>query len=762
MNRQRATPGPFSRRAAPYPPPPEPEGLELTELFRALRRRKWMILGCILVSGLIAMAVLKNARPQYFSTVEVLLNTREERVVGVEQVISALDVSNSIVAGEIAVVQSNLLLGQVVDELDLMHHPEFAPEAIASPGMLSRMGDRVAAVLSAIGLRAAAPEPMPDTPESGRMSEEDARNLVIWKVRRNLTVFQSGISYVITISMRAEDPKAAADIANAIADKYIGDQLEAKLVATRRVVDWLDRRLIELETQLRNAEDAVVDFMAKQVREEGGDEQGVSQQLTQMNNAVVVARSDRAAAASRLAYIREVLDTKGAEDAAAILSTTRLTNLDTELAELERQRAQLASRLGPQHPDMRAVQMALQDVLRDRAAAIRAAVDELAAAEAEAKGREAAILADIATAQQLQVELLRSRVRLSQLERSAGAMRQVYESFLARFQETAQQLEFQRADARVISAAQPSLSPARPRKKLVMAVALVLGAMLGIAAALISAAMDRRIRSAAELARITRLPVLATLPRLRLRGPAGSWQTRHLRGAAASSYAEGLRLLRFSLMKNAGVEPPRIVLLTGADWGAGTSTTVVGLARVMADVGLNVVVLDANLRRPGLAGLLGTGTGTGNACIESYLAGTATVSDITRAQVEPGLSVIHAPRNPAMAADLISSPAFEALVRDLAQRHDVVLIDAPPATGMADTAALAGLADLVVLVVRSRSVDEARVVDAINTLEGAGGDVLGTVLSHAEERVRVQAPRRLTLKQPARETAPVTEPATHA
>jgi uncharacterized protein involved in exopolysaccharide biosynthesis/MinD-like ATPase involved in chromosome partitioning or flagellar assembly len=749
MNRQLPEPEPVPRRSKRHGPALEPDGIEAGALFAALWRSKWLILAFILISWALTFSVLRTVRPSYYSFVEVLLNTRQERVVGIEQVVSDLTVTNSVVAGEIAVLRSNLLLGQVVDDLDLMQHPDFDPYKIAEPGLFQRAAD---VVLVQLGLSEKPSEPMPDTSgdvETG-LSDQDARNIVIWQVRRNLSVYQSGISYVISISMQAHDPDIAAAIANAVAERYIQDQLGAKLAATQRAIAWLDNRLIELETQLRDAEDVVVEFLAEQVLEEGGDKASVAQQLTEMNRAIVAARNDRAAAEARLDHVRRLMAEGGPEAAAAALSTSRLTSLDAELANLDRQRAQLATRLGPRHPEMLSLQLAIDDLLLDRVAAIRAGVSELEAAVAQALGRERAIREDIGIAQLLQVDLSRSSVRLSQLERSASAMRQVYESFLARFQETTQQLEFQRPDARIITDAQSALSPARPRTKLILAVALTLGAILGIVAALVREALDRSVRTARELSQLTGLPVLGTLPRVRFRGKGVGWQREQLWLQRISGYAEGLRLLRFGLMNPPAGAPPRIVMLTGADWGAGASTTVLGLGRAMAAIGLRVVIVDANFRHPDQAQFLGqqpTGPDT-----DDYLNGAATGEDITLVEVEPRLSLVPAIRSAGRAADILSAPRFRTLIDGLAERHDMVLIDAPPATGLADTTVLARLAEAVVVVVRSRQSRESTVVAAIDALEDAGGLVVGTVLSHTDDGATTSAAVPTQLGRGARQT----------
>lgn len=702
---------------SPANPPPVPDGIELGALIGALRRSKWLIVLCIALSGAIAMLALQSVRPSYFSYVEVLLNTRQERVVGIEQVVSDLNVTNSVVAGEIAVLQSNVLLGRVVDDLGLMTHPDFDPYLVAPPTWLGRTADRT---LAQIGLGDATPEPMPETqsdPAEG-LSERDARNIVIWQVRRNLSAYQSGISYVINISMKADDPEVAADIANAVAERYIQDQLGAKLAATQRAIAWLDNRLIELETQLRDAEDAVVEFLAEQVIEEGGDKQSVEQQLAEMNRAIVAARNDRAAADARLVYVRSLMAADGPEGAAAALDTERLTRLDDELATLERERAQLSTRLGQRHPQMLALKLALDDLHRDRLAAIRAGVAELEATVAQALGRERAINDEIRVAQLLQVELSRSSVRLSQLERSASAMRQVYESFLSRFQETTQQLEFQRPDARIISQAQPALAPARPRRNLILAVTLTLGAVIGMAVALIREALDRSLRTPLDLARVAGVPVLGALPKVWMRGP--NWQSRLLQRNGTSRYARAMRSLQTVLRGETGIMPAS-VLVTGTEWRVGASTTALGLARVVADAGKSVVIVDANIRKPGQLSLFGT---RNPATPKSEKGDTPVQISAT------GVSLVKSDGN----------TDFKDLLITLATTHDVVVIDAPPVTASGDTADIAALVDAVLLVARSRWSRVVNVADATNTLAGSGVEITGAVLSHSTARAASHSP----------------------
>lgn len=728
----------------PFRPVPErdlrdADRIELRVLARAILRRKLIILLFVGLSAAVTLSILSTVRPSYSSFAQVLLNTRQERVVGVEQIVADLTVTNSVVAGEIAVLRSNELLGRVVDRLRLIEHPDFNPHLAPEPNLLQRMAQPLIQwAQKSFGREAEAPPDIAD--RAAGLSDTDARNLVIWQVRRNLIAMQSGISYVIGISMTAHDPEIAAEIANVVAEEYIQNQLDEKLAATWRAIRWLDTRLQELEQQLRTAEDEVVDFLADQAMRGEGNAESITQQLLELNRAVVVARSERATAELRLAHVRGLMAEGGAAEAAQALSSPHLISLTTERASLARELARNEDRLGPRHPVMQRLHSALADLERDEAAAVLAAIGELEATRVQATGRQTAVEAAISNAHLLQVELSRDSVRLRQLERAASAMRQVYESFLARFQETTQQLEFQRADARIISRAVPPLVPSHPRRQLIVAVALFIGAALGVAAVIVLEVMNQTVRSSADLARVTGLPVLSVLPRGRQLQRDAAWQSRELSRRTLSPYAENLRLLRTSLLNPRNGRRPGTVMFTSVEPGIDCTETVLGLARVVAALGQRVLIVDANFRNPSLHELLRLLPP--QATLADYIAGFASREEITVIDAEPCLSVIPAWHSRSDAGDLVTSDRFRTLIERAVLNYDIVLLNAPPVLGLADAKVLAGLAEGVVLVVRAGQTKDDDLVSALFALDEADAVVIGTVLTQADRDDRSRASLR--------------------
>jgi polysaccharide biosynthesis transport protein len=724
MNKTLPEPLPFGRRG-PSAGADSANTIEIGVLFAGLHRNKWLILLCTLVVAGLSVVATAMMRPTYHAYAEVLLETRQERITGVEQVVSELTVNNSVVAGEIAVLSSNILIGQVVDKLNLIEHPEYNPFESYQTGLVRQVVDIGRDRIDAWrGL-----EPRPLTAESGSLSQEDARNLVIWQVQRNLRVAQSGIAYVISVSLSSGDPDISAAVVSGITQQYIADQVTAKHAATQRAIIWLDDRLQQLETQLRAAEDAVVEFL-EQSLELGGNEDSVAQQLAELNRSFVLARAERDATANRLAHLRVSLEAGDLDAAASALASPRLAALTEERAALDRQRAQIGMRLGPRHPDLMLIDAAITDLERDQEAAIADGLREVEAQLLMAEGRTEALDQNIDAGHRRLVELSRERVRLRQLERSASAMRQVYESFLARFQETTQQLEFNRPDARIITSAEAPLAPSRPRKRLILVLGVIIGAMLGVAFSLIREVTNRTVRNSADLARVAQLPVLGALPDLRRRGKSAAWQTGELRRAQLSPYAEGLRLLRASLLNTRSRVRPRVVMFTGAQPRVGTSTAALGLARVVDALGTSVVVVEANLRRPVLHTLLAI-EGTLGPGIVELADGTATVEEALRCDPESGAMAVPAWEPRQNAADLVSSVGFSNALKTLGERFDLVILDAAPALGVADAQVLASLSDATVVVAKAGASREAGIVSAVAAIEGAGGFVVGTLLSHA-------------------------------
>ena len=650
-----------------------------------IRRRKWLILACTLLALGGMYAYVKRAVPVYTAYSQVILDTRQERVTDVEQIVSDLAVSNSVIAGEIVSLKSNTLIGRVVDKLNL------AGEAKGQGGVPPELRDRM-----------------------------------IQKVTANLTVAQVGISYAIGISYKANDPKQAARFANALAEEYIADQVATKRASTLRATAWLQKRLGELSSAVEAADQAILDLRAKTADEVGANQETTAQYLVDLNSRLVATASERSDARVRYEIVSQRLKDSGLTAVAHVVSSPLLETLQRERIDIASEQAQTDARLGRRHPDTVRLDARVKDLDERTEAEVRRIIESMKSDVDVATQREAALQNQIKDIEKRLVTLSAAAVKLNQLEREASAMRMVYENFLSRLTETNAQSDFQRPDARIVTVAVPPTAPTSPRKKLLLMVAGVFGLSLGIAGAFLHEAVTSRVHASGELRQITACPVLGMIP-IEPRRRKRPWLADVLSRGDYSPYLDAISALRAQLFDVRSVGRPKVLMLTSALQGEGKSSTCAALAAVLPRVSISAVLLDLDLRRSMTRGVLDLSSQQG--CVVDYLAGRIELSELKPAELPFGLRVLAPLRSSPNSADLLASPRLGELVTMLSRQFNVVLIDAPPVLDIADALVLSRHVDTTLLVVRSGMTPKTLVTSAIERLEEAGAPVIGTVMT---------------------------------
>lgn len=333
--------------AEPVPAMPALPAVALAEMWSALWRRRGTVLGVAGLALAVAVAALAKLEPRYAAVAEVLLEDRAPRVVELAEVSPAMLLDAQTVQSELRLVQSQQLLGRVVRNLRLAEDPEFgAAEAARAPGPFD-------AALAWLGDLAG----LSQAPAAGR-DPARAELEAIEALRERLAVSRRELSRVIAIRVESADPAKAALIANAIADQYVVDQLEAKFDATRRAADWLERRLDELAPKLEEAEARAAEASDRRAVDLAGGAEATRPRMVELSVALegLPPGSPRRAA---LAETLEALRAKAEAQAAADIAVARLEREaeatralhDAFLARLKETRAQS----GLQQPDARLI-----------------------------------------------------------------------------------------------------------------------------------------------------------------------------------------------------------------------------------------------------------------------------------------------------------------------------------------------------------------------------------------------------------------------
>lgn len=693
--------------------------VELREILLKLWRGRRPILLTILAGGVLAYLIIQSLTPVYDAASTVMLDTRHMKVTTSDEILSGLATDPEVIEGEIERIRSRELGVEVVKRLKLDSNGEFNPQLVDNDrsfdwnNLLSYLpADFAAHAHGLIGPRDESGSVLTDEGAATRVQKQ-----IVDSYLSGLSVRQVGKSPAIEIRFRSEDPRTAADVANALADSYLASLLGTKYDATRRAGAWLDERITQLRAEVEQKERAIEEFRGQHGLVEGKDLPLQTQEMAELASQLVAARVDRQSAESRLRQAQRA--SGGATGGLGGLESEVIHKLRVQEAELSREAVELSSELGPMHPRLVNAQAKLSDVRTSIANEVRN-ISLGARNEAEAaRQRESAIQAAVSQMTGRVAQNNAKSVELRTMEREVDASRVLLESLLARAQETAQQEGIQQADARILSRAVPPEAPAFPNKKLLMALALLASAVGGVSIAYVLQALDETFQTAAQVTKDLEMPVLEVVPLvkgLRRNTSPADWIVM----GPSSSFAEAIRHLHVSVMAH------RTLLFTSTLPDEGKTSLACAFGRFLAMAGRSVVLIDCDLRRSSVHQVLRGREGPG---VVDHLSGNAELDQVIQRDDQTNLHFIAAGSAAANPPDLFISRQMRTMISVLTRVYDVVLIDSAPVLAVADTRCLQPLVEQTIFVVRWRSTQRANAREAVRRLNLDGASPTGAVLN---------------------------------
>ncbi len=694
------------------------DAIDVRSVFRTFWMRRWLILGSMLVSGFLVYALVSQITPTYTAYARVMLDSRKTQMVTDNQVIADLAPSKQIVNGEIAIIRSNILIDEVVNSLepDLLDQldSELKPKSI-----WSRMKTTVKGYL-----------PSGNVVKPSLLSPEERRQKrLINTIKRDLKVYNEPDSFVISIKVEADDPVVATTIANKIAERYISVQLDARKGAIDQATEWLQRRLKTLEQEVETAEAAVAVFRAERLVLDGSTLENASEQLSNLNNQLILTRAERAEAEAELEQLKLVIAQDGLERAAEIISTPAIDALHAQALILRQRDAVWARTYGPEQKRRVEIQRELTDIN----AALKIQVGRIIQVRrnqlAVAHSQETRLGQSITETEQLVLSISRNQLGLKQLERQASARRQGYESLLTRITEARTQMQLQQADAKLVEFATLPEVPSAPRPKLMAAVGGAVAASLTIAFVFFNQMTTVTFRTVQELETATGLPVLSSVP---LEPWPGIKQgLKALRANPYSKYGERIRQLRTSLLLANGKDAARSILVLSSVPGEGKTMTSVALAEMAAFSGKSTILVDFDLRRSTVQKTFGWEF---RADLADFITNKCTFDEAIYSPAGFGFDVMAAtgPRHDAV--EELSVSWLKPMIAELKRVYDTVIIDAPAMMVVSDAMILAQVVDTRIFVVGYDSTPRSVVAEGLSKLARMRLGVTGIVLNKLDPK----------------------------
>jgi polysaccharide biosynthesis transport protein len=732
-----------------------PEGLaveggigDLINVALGYLRRQYAVIVFVALLGLIAsMTYLRITPPTYTGQAKVLFNNARAQSQFLQQqsLLPETNVDAVQLETQFQILQSRAIAISVINQLKLSEDPDFAKSAKPLRALWRNLKGKFVSLT-------------PDQPEE---RQEEPTDEVIAAFENRLSVVRLGFSTVFEISFNASRPERAAEIANAVANTYITDQLNSKFESNRIATTWLQDRLKDLGQQALTAERAVSAFKAQNNIVVAGGKLMDEQQITELNSRLVAARAQTSDASTRLKQLDAILksnsggsDSIGSLDASGsdALTNPIITSLRQQYLEYARREAEFSTRLGKDH-------LAVVN-LRTRMAGIRTSILDEVRRLAQtsksdfdvAKQRQEEIEKQLAQAVSLARTSNSAELTVRELDNSAKAYRSLYESFQQRYMGSVQQESFPIANARVISPASPPPNKSKPKTLLVLALGIFAGTAFGGALGFLREIMDRVFRTPAHLESALHLPCLSLVPLLRDTKPkklssgrprlanqelndrmisTGSEISSAAIDMPLSRFAESIRSIKLAIDLNPTKTPNKVVGITSSLPNEGKSTLAASLAQLISHGGKRVIVVDCDLRNPSLSASFAPNATTG---IVEVLSGARSLEETVWRDPRTNLTFLPAVTRGRLlhTSEILSAEQTSKLFDKLRGTYDYVIVDLPPLAPIVDVRATTSLVDCFILVVEWGRTKIDVVQHALRSAPNVYEASIGTVLNKTD------------------------------
>lgn len=694
-----------------------PREPHLIDYLMILRKHMWLIISFLLaVVTLVAIGTYRQ-QPIYDATSRIEIDKENTTLLpnqGQGYTPDGFDEDQeSYIETQSKILTSATLALQTVKSLNLDHDPRFGGEQA-----------------NAATLQVAAPTDGPQLPPPG------------------LDAFMGGLSVrrvpnttLLDVTFTTTDPKLAAQVVNAHVANFIEQNFRSRYEATTQASNWLAGQLDELKTKVESSEDARIEYeRTNQIWTIDEKEDVTTQKLGDLNKELTEAQAERIGKEA----VFQLVQAGNFDAIPAVRESPVIQDVLKQQTTLSAQYTDALSQYGPNFPKV----VRLQEQIKDLDQIItreKANIGDQIEAEYRGSRQRELLLQQALDQQKVESSAMADKmVQYNILKRDAEANKELYDGLLQKLKEAGLNAGLRSSNIRVVDPAMIPTGPSAPQKSRNISLAILVGLVGGVGLALLREYMDNTVKNPDDVENLTRLPSLAVVPAFAgLNGNGRGRLPKLLKGGVnregrvelvshaqpQSPISEAFRALRTSLLLSQAGHPPQVVLVTSPLPREGKTTAAVNIAVTLAQLGDNTLLVDGDLRKPGVSRALNLADGK-HAGLSSYLAGVSTLDLVT--VPHPSISNLHViptgpiPPNP---ADLLSSHRLLEMVTELRGRYKFIVIDSPPIMAATDAVILSTVVDGVLLVVRSGSTPKEAVTRTRDLLTSVKCRMLGVVLN---------------------------------
>ena len=688
-----------------------PKEPHLLDYLIILKKHQWLVLSFLLTVVTVVTIATFKMKPVYVAAARVEVDREAQSIQPFPDSNSYDDYvdSENYIETQTKILQSETLALQTIKSMDLGRYPEF--------------GGR------------------PNTfiiPHAGVTSQRPA---ILGAFLGSLSIQRIKDSRLIEVRFEGQDPQLAAQIVNGHLQNYIEANFRSKYDATQQASNWLSAELEELRIKVEKSEAAKTAYERENQIWTIDEKQNITtQKLSDINKALTDAQTDLV----QKQALYQIAKGGDVDQLPDVRNNAYLSELLKRQADLGEQYVDASAQFGPNYPKVQRITREKKEV--DDAIA-RAKQNVEASIETDyktSKERVGLLSAALETQKGDANDMSEKLVQYHILEHDAESNKQLYDGLEQKLKEAGITAGLRSSNIRIVDPALVPSYPARPQKAKNILLAFLIGLVGGVGLAFLREYLDNTVKSPDDVERLAGLPSLAVVPSLPnllgvshsrklLTDGQGDEQESRVEIVSfikpKSQVSEAFRALRTSLLLSQADHPPQVILVTSALPREGKTTSALNLAVTLAQLGDRTLIVDSDLRKPGIRRALGLTVGR-DFGLSSYLAGVSSLDEvvITHPQIE-NLSALTTGPIPPSPADLLSSHRMRDAITYLRQKYKFIVIDSPPIMAATDAVILSALTDGVLLVVRSGETPKEAFTRTRDLLHAVKCRLLGVVLN---------------------------------
>jgi capsular exopolysaccharide synthesis family protein len=733
----------------------------LRDYWLILKRHRWLILMCAFALLVCAALYTFTRTPLYTAEATLLIERKAPQVLKVQDAradSADYDYNNEFYKTQYEILKSRSLAERVIRDEGLENHPLFAGgkgDKGKSTGLMAGLWHSITKWTA----RAPSAKSPPANADPTAIS-----NSLVGAYLSLLEVRPVSGTSLVQIKITTPEPALSARLANAHAFAYVRYGIDLRSQTNEEASAFLQQKLTELKKRVEQSEAALNSYRRdKGIISVDDKTNVVVDRLLDLNKSLTAAEAERIAFEAQVRTIRG----RNVDELPTVLNSPVVNTLKAELGKLEAEYASLSKEFKPGYPPLDNLNARVEETRRRLRTEVQNQVRGIEAPYAAAKAKEAELRAKMEEQKKETLSLKDSAVQYAILAREVDTNKQLYDGVLQRLKEIGVAGEVRASNIYVMGKAQPPPGPSYPDKRRSLLIGLLMGLAAGVGLAFLLEQLDNTLKSPEEAERYMQLPNLAVVPDFALingknkgygygyryfsrlvNSPKtelpengsnetnGSKVSRHSEPQVLLDYhpfsviTEAYRTLRSSVLLSQAGGPPQIMLLTSAARGEGKTTTIINTAIVFAQLGIRVLIVDGDLRRPNCHKLLKMENTAG---LADVLAGQIEWADAIKPTAADNLFLMSSGTLPPNPAELLGSTKMHEILQQMREQYQFIFIDSSPVMAVSDAIFLSTMVDGTLLVVNGKT-PKPLVRKARSRLNTPHSKILGILLNRVDMR----------------------------